>query len=316
MRWREFRIQASAEAAEAVTALFRRWGDGDVLVEHPLVQTGDADEYDTPPDAPQTIHTYVSEDGDWRRAEQEITHAVDILRAFNLAPLGTLDTHWTAEEDWELAWRKNYHTLRIGQHWVVTPSWLDYAPQPDDLVVTLDPGLAFGTGLHPSTQLCLELLETLPAHGAQMLDLGTGSGILAIAAARLGAAQVLALDIDGTAARTAGENVSTNAVAGAVTIRHGTLGTQAPIASDGKTPVCITPEGQFDIITVNIVARVIAEHAGHLARALRPNGQLVAGGILVEREAMAVDALAHAGLEIVARRTRRDWIALHLAPAG
>ena len=99
MRWREFRIQASAEAAEAVAALFRRWG-GDVLVEHPLVQTGDADEYDTPAEALRTIRTYISEDADWQRAEQEITRAIGILRAFDLAPLGTLDIRWTAEEDW------------------------------------------------------------------------------------------------------------------------------------------------------------------------------------------------------------------------
>ena len=212
MRWREFRIQASAEAAEAVAALFRRWG-GDVLVEHPLVQTGDADEYDTPAEALRTIRTYVSEEADWQRAEQEINRAIGILRAFDLAPLGTLDTRWTAEEDWEVAWRKHYHTLRVGRRWVVTPSWLDYAPRSDDLVITLDPGLAFGTGLHPSTQLCLELLETLPVQGAHVLDLGTGSGILAIAAARLGAAQVLALDVDATAARTAGENIGVNGVA-------------------------------------------------------------------------------------------------------
>lgn len=162
MRWREFRIKASAEAAEAVTGLFRRWGKGNILVEHPLVPTGDADEYDTPPDAIRTIHTFVSEDADWQQAEREITHAIDILRAFDLAPLGQLDVEWTSEKDWEVAWRKQYQTIRVGLHWVIKPSWLDYTEQPNDLVITLDPGLAFGTGLHPSTQLCLQLLEALP----------------------------------------------------------------------------------------------------------------------------------------------------------
>ncbi len=312
MRWREFRIQASAEAAEAVAALFRRWG-GDVLVEHPLIQTGDADEYDTPAEALRTIRTYISDDADWQRAEQEITRAIGILRAFDLAPLGTLDIRWTAEEDWEVAWRKHYHTLRVGRRWVVTPSWLDYAPRPDDLVITLDPGLAFGTGLHPSTQLCLELLETLPVSGAHVLDLGTGSGILAIAAARMGAAQVLALDVDATAARTAGENVGVNAVADVVTVLHGTLGIPVPTTADGATPSCIAPEVQFDLAIVNIVARVISEHAHQLAGAVRPGGQLIASGILAEREAIAVGALTQAGFAPVARRTRRDWVALQLA---
>ena len=311
MRWREFRIQASAEAAEAVTALFRRWG-GDVLVEHPLVQTGDADEYDTPAEAPRTIRTYVSEDADWQRAEREITHSIDILRAFDLAPLGTLDMRWTEEEDWQVAWRKHYQTLRVGRRWVVTPSWLDYAPRPDDLVITLDPGLAFGTGLHPTTQLCLELLETLPVPGARVLDLGTGSGILAIAAAQLGAVQVLALDVDATAARTAGENVGVNGVAEVVTVRHGTLGIPVPTTADGATPTCIAPAAQFDLAIANIVARVIGEHAHQLASAVRPGGQLIASGILADREAMAVDALTQAGFALVARRTRRDWVAVQL----
>ena len=312
MRWREFRIQASAEAAEAVTALFRRWG-GDVLVEHPLVQTGDADEYDTPAEALRTIRTYLSADADWQRAEREITRSIDILRAFDLAPLGTLDMRWTEEEDWQVAWRKHYQTLRVGRRWVVTPSWLDYAPRPDDLVITLDPGLAFGTGLHPTTQLCLELLETLPVPGARVLDLGTGSGILAIAAAQLGAAQVLALDVDATAARTAGENIGVNGVVEVVTVRHGTLGIPVPTTADGATPTCIAPAAQFDLAIANIVARVIGEHAHQLAGAVRPGGQLIASGILAEREAMAVDALTQAGFAPVARRTRRDWVAVHLA---
>ena len=311
MEWREFRIKASAEAAEAVAALFGRWGEG-VVIEQPVKPAGDADEYVLTPDALRTIRTYVPEAADWQRAEQAIEQAVGILRAFDLAPLGDLQVQWVAEADWAEAWKVHYQTFRLGRRWLIRPPWLDDQPGPDDLVLILDPGMAFGTGLHPSTQLCLELLETVPVAGAKVLDLGTGSGILAIASARLNAAQVLAADVDMTAVQTATANVRRNGVRRIVEVQHATLGPPPPHAADSSPPDLVAPQGQFDLVLANIVARVIGERADSLAAALRPGGMLIAGGIMADREALASEALADAGLQTLTRRTRGDWISLLL----
>jgi ribosomal protein L11 methyltransferase len=113
-----------------------------------------------------------------------------------MRPIGALQVRALAESDWAEAWRRYYSVQRIGVRTVIVPSWLSHVPEPDDIVLSLDPGMAFGTGLHPTTQLCVQLLERYAPAGGDVLDLGCGSGILAIAAARLGAARVLALDTD------------------------------------------------------------------------------------------------------------------------
>jgi ribosomal protein L11 methyltransferase len=189
--------------------------------------------------------------------------------------------------------------LRVGQRIVVKPSWQTYTPRPDDVVVELDPGMAFGTGLHPSTRLCLVALEEYLTPGMRVLDVGTGSGILAIAAARLGAGPVLATDIDPIAIQAARANVAANEVEHIVSVEPGSWPTLEP------------QDQAFDIVLVNILAETIVELLDEgLAHYLKKAGLIVVAGIIESQEAMVAEALGAQGVDIVKRLQEKDWVAL------
>jgi ribosomal protein L11 methyltransferase len=310
-RWLELSIRATAEAAEALSALFERDGHSGVVIEPELVPGPDGDSALPAPGGFSVLRTYLPEGRETEVRRRKIEEAVGILRAFDLAPMGELHCRWIDEADWANAWKQHYGVQRIGRRWVIKPSWQDFAARPADRVIELDPGMAFGTGLHPTTQLVLETLEDLHAAGElagkAVLDLGTGSGILAIGAARLGAASVLALDVDEVAVRAAGANVAANACHATTTVRLGTLGD--PL--DGIVPVPgLRLTGAFDGVLANIIARVIAERAAAISLSLRPGGWLVASGIIADREPEAAEALLANGLTIEQRVVRGDWVAL------
>jgi ribosomal protein L11 methyltransferase len=310
-RWLEVSIRATAEAAEALTALFEKAGHGGVVVEPELAPGVEVDEAVPAPGAFATLRTYIPEGIDLEARRRQIEESVGVLRAFDLAPMDDLTFRWIGEEDWANAWKRHYAVQRIGRRWVVKPRWQEYAPRPGDLVLDLDPGMAFGTGLHPTTQLVLEALEALDGAGevagAHLLDLGTGSGILAIGAARLGAAGVLALDVDEVAVTAARENVARNGLQAVVRVERGTLGEDAP----GFVPVPgVDLQAAVDGALVNIVARVIGERAAAIAQALRPGAWLVAGGIIADREDEAAGPLRAQGLRLERRAQRGDWVTL------
>jgi ribosomal protein L11 methyltransferase len=206
------------------------------------------------------------------------------------------------EEDWSEAWKKHFVVHRPARHVVIKPSWLEYPPQPGEVVVELDPGAAFGTGLHPTTMLCLEALEDIVRPGMRVYDVGTGSGILAIAAARLGAARVVAVDTDPVAVRVARENVERNGLGGRVEVAEGSA----------------TPEvsGGFDLVLANIVANTIVQLAPSLRAALRPGGALVVSGIIRGRTPEVRAALRAAGLRNIVSRRSGDWLALRAERDG
>jgi ribosomal protein L11 methyltransferase len=316
-RWLEVSIRATAEAAEAVSALFEQVGHGGVVIEPELAQGHSEDDAVPAPGGFAVLRTYLPEGAALEAQRARLERAIGVLRAFNLAPMDELQFRWLSEDDWASAWKRHYTVQRIGRRWVIKPQWQDYTPRPGDLVIELDPGMAFGTGLHPTTQLVLEALEDLAERGEvagkALLDLGTGSGILAIGAARLGAASVLALDVDGVATSAAMRNVAANAVAGVVAVRQATLG--APVEGTVAVPG-LSYQAAFDGILANIVTRVIAERAAPLAAALRPHGWLVASGIITDREAEATAALEAHGLSIERRRQRGDWVALECRRVG
>jgi ribosomal protein L11 methyltransferase len=310
-RWLEVSIRATAEAAEALSALFEKAGEGGVVVEPELRPGGEADEVLPAPGGFAVLRAYLPEGRDLPARRRQIEQAVGILRAFDLAPMGDLAFRWIGEDDWAEAWKRYYAVQRVGRHWLIKPRWQEYRPRPGERLLDLDPGMAFGTGLHPTTQLVLECLERLhdagEVAGRDLLDLGTGSGILAIGAARLGARSVLALDVEEVAVRVATANVAQNGVDARVTVRQATLGPHPP----GAAPVPgLDLAGAFDGALVNIVARVIAERAPALARALRPGAWLVASGIIADREDEAAGALRASGLAVSERRQRGDWIIL------
>ena len=309
-RWLEVSIRAAAEAAEALTALFERWGHSGVVIEPELAQGHDEDDAQPAPGGFSILRTYLRAGHDLKSRRAKLEEAVGILRAFDLAPMDALQSRWLDEDDWANAWKQHYQVQRIGRKWVVKPRWQEYQPRPADRIVELDPGMAFGTGLHPTTQLMLEYLEDLAdageVAGRRVLDLGTGSGILSIGAARLGAS-VLALDVEEVAVSAAAKNVANNGLSSSIDVRHATLGDSI----DSVVPVRgLDFAGAFDGILANIVTRVIAERAPAIARALRHSGWLIASGIIVDREHEAVAALATQGLPVAERRQLGDWVAL------
>jgi ribosomal protein L11 methyltransferase len=201
------------------------------------------------------------------------------------------------EEDWANAWKAHFRVHKVGTRVVIKPSWQSYAVAAEEVVVELDPGMAFGTGLHPTTRTCLEALEKHLTPEMNVLDLGTGSGILAIAAAKLGAASVLAMDIDPVAVKTARANVRINRVQRKVKVRRGTL----PLPH---------PDHKSDLILANIIAKVIMELAHALITALKPGGILIASGIIQEHQAEVENHLLLTGALPLGAIREGDWLTL------
>jgi ribosomal protein L11 methyltransferase len=214
----------------------------------------------------------------------------------------TMEIQNVADEDWAENWKRYYKPFRIGSHLVVKPSWEAFDSAPGDLVVELDPGMAFGTGTHETTGMCMELLETYLHPGDRVMDVGTGSGILAIAAARLGAQNVLAVDIDPAAVKVARENVEHNGVSEQVRVVLGDL-----VKSEAMP---------CELAVANIVADAICMLCGPLKRHLAAGGLLICSGIIRERENDVLAAVQSEGYAVVKRATRGEWVALCLRNEG
>jgi ribosomal protein L11 methyltransferase len=212
------------------------------------------------------------------------------------------------EEDWANAWKQFYKPMRVGRRVVLKPSWEAFTPGLDDLVIELDPGMAFGTGLHPSTRLCLAALEELVRPGDAVLDVGTGSGVLAIAAAKLGAARIVATDIDPVAVAVAESNLAANGLAPALTT--------SPTVEVRQESVPPGMAGQFEIIVANILAEVLAglldSKYGNtpLAEPLAPAGHLILAGIIEEKVDLVIEAAARHNLTLMGSSQENDWVAL------
>ncbi len=218
--------------------------------------------------------------------------------------MGTLEMEMknVADEDWAENWKKYYKPFRIGSHLVVKPTWEPYEPKADDLIIELDPGMAFGTGTHETTNMCMQLLEKHLQDGMRVMDVGTGSGILAIAAARLGAKDILAIDIDPDAVKVAKENVELNNVGEQVRVVVGDL--------------CKSEAMPCDLAVANIVADAICMLAGPLTRHLEKDRLLICSGIIREREQDVMNAATEAGYTLFDRIEKGEWVALALKNEG
>ncbi len=306
MRWMEFSVIVDGETAEAITDLFARYGHaGGVAIQ----EIAAPEETRVGPQSLALtrrvrVATYApmqddGGDGALAAARQGIQDGLAYLGM--IGPVGTLRERAVADEDWESAWRDHFHPHRVGQRSVVVPTWRTYEPIPDDIVIRLDPGMAFGTGLHPTTRLCALELERRVARGATVLDAGCGSGILSLIAAQLGASRVLGVDIDPIAVAAARENVTRNGVADVIEITEGSLprSGQDPFASAGRAwPEAVVARGGWDIVVANLTAEVLQELAAPLAMAARPGGILIGSGIIAERFTLAAYALMDAGLRL------------------
>jgi ribosomal protein L11 methyltransferase len=300
--WLELAVDADVEAVEAVSEILGRVASGGTSVEpaFELVDDGLAARLD--PSRPATVRAYVpGPDGAAaRRAVETVEGALGHLVAFGLRPIGELRTRSVHEADWATAWRRHFPVLRIGRRLIIRPTWRRHRGTPDEVVVALDPGMAFGTGLHPTTRLSLAALEAAVDRGAlgsegRVLDVGCGSGILAIAAARLGGQVVVGLDIDPLAIEATRANARLNRVAGHIRARLGSL-------PSGSRP--------FDLVLSNLVAALLVDLAPALRTEVRPGGTLVASGVFLDREPDVRMAFEVADLSIEDRLAEGDWVAL------
>ena len=296
-KWLELSVYAPREFVEPLTSLFLKYGHAGVAVEEP--GGFNPDEGESPPDSGHVrVVTYLPVGPTTRSREGSIDVGVRLMA--QLGPVSMLQSRDVDEADWQNAWREHFHILHVGSRTVIVPTWRSYSPSPGDVVIELDPGMAFGTGHHPTTTMCLAALEELVSPGCSVLDLGCGSGILSIAAARLGASDVLALDIDATAAETAAANVRQNGVDAVVTVGEGTL-----------PHVSLRPGG-YDIVVANISSTVIGDLAFSIARAARHEGTVVASGVLDHAKGPVVERLEEAGLSVEGVEVDGDWVALRL----
>ncbi len=233
-------------------------------------------------------------------AERSTTDAIAFIRDRLSAEKldGKLEIVGVNEEDWATSWKAFYHTTRIGKRMVVVPMWEEYEEQEGDVVIKMDPGMAFGTGTHETTRLVIELLERYTTPGCRMLDVGCGSGILAICASKLGAGICRAYDIDPVAVRVANENIEASGQTN-ITCAQSDLLRHVDIS-----------DGQYDVITANIVSDIIIRMAPDVAAYMKDDATLLASGIIIERADEVVSALESCSLKVVDRLTDNGWCAL------
>jgi ribosomal protein L11 methyltransferase len=292
--WLELAVEADNEAVEAVTEVFSRFGYGEgVAIEQPFDQEKDGDNLQIATDRPFVVRTYVPDDAEAREKVAGLEQALWHLGRMRY--VGALQVTERQEEDWANAWKEHYHVHRIGKRTVIRPPWREYDEQPGDVILNLDPGMAFGTGLHPSTQLCLMALEERMRPGMRVLDVGVGSGVLTIAAARLGAASIDAVDVESVAVRVTKENVARNDLTTPITVEVGSVELTERFAA------------RYELVVANIIARIIVELAPALLAACVPGGRLITSGIIAERAGEVETALAAAGLIEIERHELGDW---------
>ncbi len=346
--WLELSVVADLEAVEAVSEILSRFAPGGTSVEpgFELVDEGLAARVDL--SRPAVVRAYIpalhraataetaevgetSETsgageaveavgaGEGVEAVEAARAALGHLQAFGLRPIGDLEVRTVHEADWADAWKRHFPVIRVGRRVVIRPTWRRHRRVADDVVLALDPGMAFGTGLHPTTRLCLAGIEQWAdeglftreqtaskvgapsAAGARLLDVGCGSGILAIAALRLGVAEAVGLDSDPIAIEATLANARRNSVARRLR------------AVRGSVPSGLGP---FDLVAANLIASLFVELAAALSTELRPGGRLLASGIYVDREPAVREAFEGAGLSIVRREAEGDWVALDARRTG
>ena len=301
MKWLELSVSAPPEFVEPLSHIFYRYGHGGVALEQ---QGGfNPDEGETPSEtAWVTLKTYlpINDSTDERRNRID----VGVRLVAHVGPVTELIARTVDEDEWQNSWKEHFHVLRVGRRLVVKPTWREYEPEHRDVVIVLDPGMAFGTGHHPTTRSCMEALERLVVPGASVLDFGCGSGILSIAASKLGASSVLGVEADSSAVRVAKQNARENGVEHNVRVLEGTL------------PRPEARAGEFDVAVANISAKVVSEAAGELVRAVKRGGYVIASGIIADNRGVVERAMAAAGAALAESVVDGDWVTLVYTTGG
>jgi ribosomal protein L11 methyltransferase len=315
MLWHELTIHTTEEAVEMISNFLHEAGAGGVSIEESGTLNKKRDTtygelYDVPlndiPEGFAVIKGYFSEGTDMAELQSEVHPRIEELSEFGI-DTGEVryETRTVDEDDWATAWKQYFKPVRVSERLTIKPTWEEYTPEsPDEKIIELDPGMAFGTGTHPTTSLCLRTLETVIQGGEEVIDVGTGSGILAIGAIKLGAKHVLALDLDPVAVISARENVELNGLEQQITVKESdllsVLGSQDP-ALGVQLPV--------KVVVANILAEIILLFVDDVYNALESGGTYIVSGIWKNKEQVVHDALVASGFEVSAIHREEDWLA-------
>lgn len=307
MKWSELSIHTKNEAVEAISNILHEAGASGVVIEDSAEfakpredQFGEIyalNEEDFPKDG-VIVKAYLSESSFLNETVEEIKAAITNLTNFNI-DIGenVVSIVEVNEEDWATAWKQYYHPVKISERFTIVPTWEQYTPvSTDELIIELDPGMAFGTGTHPTTVMCLQGLEKVIKEGDTVVDIGTGSGVLSIGAALLGAKNVHALDLDEVAVRSAQENVALNKVDDKVAVFHGNL------LDTVKEPA--------DVVVANILAEIIMSFTDDAFTIVKPGGLYVTSGIIGAKRDDVKVALEASGFIIEEVLLMEDWVAI------
>ena len=308
MNWIEVTIKTTTEAVEAITNILDNERTGGVVIEDPkdfLFQKKNELDWDYVEEEVFNksgqegvlIKTYISEERNVMEVIENIKQKVLGLKEFGIdIGEGSVSLGQVREEDWANEWKKYYKPTKVGQKIVVKPTWEEYEEQEGDLIIELDPGMAFGTGTHETTSMCIRELEKYVDETKRVFDIGCGSGILAIAAAKLGAKEVVAGDLDEVAVKVSKENCEENNVSDKVIVKHGSL--------------FEVVEGKADVIVANIIADIIKILAKDVSEFLTEDGVFISSGIILAKIDEVVEALEQNGFEIVEIIKLGEWSAI------
>jgi ribosomal protein L11 methyltransferase len=306
MKWSEISIHTTHEAVEAISNILHEAGAGGVVIEDPndLIKERDAsfgEVYElNPDDYPEEgviIKAYLPVNSFLGETVEAIKQAINNLLLYDIdIGKNKITISEVNEEEWATAWKKYYNPVKISEKFTIVPTWETYEPvSSDELIIELDPGMAFGTGTHPTTVLCIQALEKYMKPGDTVIDVGTGSGILSIAAAMLGAKSVRALDLDPVAVDSARLNVKLNKVQHIVTVSQNNLLDHI--------------EEQANVIVANILAEIILRFVDDAYRLLEKNGYFITSGIIQAKKQEVKEGLMKAGFAIEETLVMEDWIA-------
>lgn len=299
MRYLEVSIHCERAATDAVGNLLAELTGAGYSVDDPLdiIQGRPTWEItDLVPGDPAwvTVKAWFAEANDVESHQAELAARLDEIRTLGLGTIEQPQFNWVQDEDWANNWKAYFKPTKVGERLVVIPSWEPYELQEGELPLHLDPGMAFGTGTHPTTALCMRQLEGIVKEGARVLDVGTGSGILAIAAARLGADEVHAIDIDGVAVEVARENAAKNGVT--ISLAQGELAQ--------------VEEGGYDVVIANIIASIIIEILPEAVPRLKEGGYFLCSGIIAEKKEQVLKAITENWLLPKAIKEEAGWVSI------
>ncbi|MEF2094000.1 50S ribosomal protein L11 methyltransferase [Bacillus sp. CFBP9009] len=307
MKWSEFAIQTTNEAVEPVSNILHEAGASGVVIEDPLELVKERENVfgeiyhlnpDDYPDEGVVIKAYLPVNSFLGDTIDAIKESINNLLLFDI-DLGknVVSISEVNEEEWATAWKKYYNPVKISERFTIVPTWEDYTPvSSDELIIELDPGMAFGTGTHPTTVMCIQALERTVRPGDLVVDVGTGSGVLSIAAALLDAKRIQSLDLDEVAVQSAIQNVELNNVQDKVTVSQGNL-------LDGVNE-------QADIVVANILAEVIMRFTDDVAKVVKPGGHFIASGIIQTKKQDVKDAIIASGFTVEETILMEDWVAI------